>query len=166
MKMGMCMCVAWLNMTCPTSAQTWKSLAMPLHNGVEMKNRCQFFFRIRCQRLYSHRTFINLESNLWVPEKETPTVWPRNLAWLMLQMLIVFLSSLPLCIERGSGHFRGVIKQWCHNIVSRGIWRGVSRGFRKPLWILHSTWNIKKLKLQGSRIWNLSWDRTHFKLLS
>ena len=80
MKMGMCMCVAWLNMTFPPSAQTWQSLAMPLHNGVEMKNRCQFFLEsdvkkfFRIHSLYSHRTFINLESNLLVPEKETPTV--------------------------------------------------------------------------------------------
>ncbi|XP_065882710.1 gamma-butyrobetaine dioxygenase-like isoform X2 [Dysidea avara] len=48
----------------------------------------------------------------------------------------------------------------------RGVPKGVSRGFRKPLWIFTLLETFKKLKLQVSRIWNLSWNRTHCKLLS
>ena len=34
----------------------------------------------------------------------------------------------------------------CVCLVRRGVPRGVSRGFRKPLWILHTIWNIEKMK--------------------
>jgi len=49
-----------------------------------------------------------------------------------------------------------------HISVLRSVPRGVSR---EPLWILHTKRNIKKLEVKVSRIWNLSWNRTPFKLL-
>ena len=45
---------------------------------------------------------------------------------------------------------------------SRGVPRGVSRGFRKPL----GFYTQLEIELQVSRTWNLSWNRTHFSLLS